>query len=433
VTFLAPWALGIAAAVSAMVVALHILASSNPRVTLLPTARFIPDHAALATSRAFRLTDPLLLLLRVAVVMLAGLAFARPVLAGARRPVGRVVIVDQSRAVRSRAEAADSAARLLGRGDVLVAFDSAARIVHGASADSLRRGAASHAAGSLSAALAAGARSAASLRGDADSVELVLVSPLAAEEWDAATSAIRATWRGRVRVVRIAPAAGAAGARGRVEVLRASAADPVRAATALLGGAAGVARIDRGAPGSADSGWARGDARTLVRWPAVLDASGWKTRARADSAGALVAGEGDGAVVVVAPFVRTAEPPGGRVIARWVDGAPAATERVAEAGCVRDVAVALPAAGDLALRESVRRMVATLTAPCGGLASGTPLGDSAVRELRGSGALVASRAIAGRAIAGRAVPAGGLTTWLLAAALVLLLAEPMFRRSRVAA
>jgi hypothetical protein len=81
----------------------------------------------------------------------------------------------------------------------------------------------------------------------------------------------------------------------------------------------------------------------------------------------------------------------------------------------------------------VRRMVATLTAPCGGLASGTPLGDSAVRELRGSGALVASRAIASRAIAGRAVPAGGLTTWLLAAALVLLLAEPMFRRSRVAA
>ena len=65
-------------AVSAAVIALHILASKNPRVTPLPTARFIPDVPLRATARAMRLSDVLLLLLRVAAVMLVGLAFARP-------------------------------------------------------------------------------------------------------------------------------------------------------------------------------------------------------------------------------------------------------------------------------------------------------------------------------------------------------------------
>ena len=77
-TFLAPWALWAAGAVSAAVIALHILASKNPRVTALPTTRFIPDVPLRATARALRLTDCLLLLLRVAVVMLAAVAFARP-------------------------------------------------------------------------------------------------------------------------------------------------------------------------------------------------------------------------------------------------------------------------------------------------------------------------------------------------------------------
>src|ERR1700712_5732003 len=106
-TFLAPWALWAAGAVSAAVIALHILASKNPRVTPLPTARFIPDVPLRATARAMRLSD-VLMLLRVAAVMLVGLAFARPERTEGRRVVGRVVLVDVSRALGSRTEAADS-------------------------------------------------------------------------------------------------------------------------------------------------------------------------------------------------------------------------------------------------------------------------------------------------------------------------------------
>src|SRR5665213_2696141 len=61
-TFLAPWALWAAGAVSAAVVALHILASKNPKVTALPTTRFIPDVPLRATARALRLSDVLLML-----------------------------------------------------------------------------------------------------------------------------------------------------------------------------------------------------------------------------------------------------------------------------------------------------------------------------------------------------------------------------------
>jgi hypothetical protein len=429
-TFLAPWALWVAGAVSAMIVALHILASRNPRVTPLPTTRFIPDVALRATSRALRLTDMMLLLLRVAIVVLAGLAFARPVPTGTRRAVGRVVMVDRGRAVRSSAESADSVVRLLARGDVLIAFDSAARQLRGASADSLRAGHPSGVTSSLSAALAAGMRAASALRGDADSVELVIVSPFALDEWDAATPAIRAAWPGRVRLVRVAGAGGDSVSPARMEVIGATLNDPVRAVSALLDGStqrtAATIRIDRGAPASADTAWARDGSRALVRWPASLDSSGWSRRARADATGAVVAGEGEGQAVVVSPFRRTIDPPSGRVVARWVDGAPAATERTMGSGCVRDVAIALPAVGDLALRESAGRLVAALAAPCGGIASATLASDIALSMLRGGAPLVASRALAMRT-----APPGRLATLLLIAALALLLLEPLLRRPRV--
>jgi len=138
VTFLAPWALWVAAGVSAVVIGLHVLASRNPRVTPLPTARFVPDVPLRATARALRLSDVALLLLRVAAVMLVGLAFARPELTRARRAIGRVVLVDVSRSVASPGEAVDSAARLLARGDVLISFDSSAHPVRDGGADSLR-------------------------------------------------------------------------------------------------------------------------------------------------------------------------------------------------------------------------------------------------------------------------------------------------------
>ncbi len=439
-TFLAPWALWAAGAVSAAVIALHILASRNPRVTPLPTARFIPDVPLRATARAMRLSDVMLMLARVAVVMLVGVAFARPELARGRRSVGRVVMVDASRALASRSEAADSAARLIARGDVVIAFDSIAHAIRDGSTDVLRATLADSSPrsphGSLSTAFAAAMRAASALRADADSVELVLVSPLSAEEWDAATGPIRAAWPGRVRLVRVAAATSSAAPAARIEVTNASLDDPVRAAASLRGAASAgapatgpfVARIDRGSPITSDTAWARDPAHTLVRWPAELDISGWRARARIDTTGALLAGEGATAAVVVSPFARRVDPAPGRVIARWADGAVAATERALGAGCVRDVAIPLPRAGDLALRESTRRLVAQLASPCGGAARYTPASDSALAQLRGSGPLVATRALERRT-----VPRGHLATWLLSAAFVLLLLEPLLRRQRVSA
>ena len=434
-TFLAPWALWAAGAVSAAVIALHILASKNPRVTPLPTARFIPDLPLRATARALRLSDVVLMVLRVAVVMLAGLAFARPVLTGARRAVGRVVMVDRSGNDGEYTRAADSAARYYANGDVLIAFDSAAHRLRGD--DALRALAVTTSSppprGSLSAALAAGMRAASQLRGDADSVELVVISPFAWDESDAATRAIRATWPGRLRLVRVA-STDAGSAPVSIDVRNATLDDPVRAAVELLPRADTLnrrtrfARIDRGAPGTGDTSWAK-TGGAFVRWPASIDSSGWAARARTDTAGAVIASDGERNAVVVSTFVRTVSPEAGRVIARWADGAPAATERMLGAGCVRAVTIPLPRAGDLALRESTRRLVAALAAPCGG-ERGTPgyASDSALAQLRGSGSLVATRALEMRTAS-----SARLATWLLAAALALLLLEPLLRRQRAAA
>ena len=434
-TFLAPWALWVAGAVSAAVVALHLLASATPRTMLLPTTRFIPDRVASATARTIRLSDLPLMFLRVAVVMLAGLAFARPVLAGSRRPVGRVVMVDRSRAV-NRGEAFDSAARYYRNGDRLFTFDSATYESTGDDAI-LRVGGERLSSvtprGSLSAALASAMRAAGALRGDADSVELVLVSPVVAEELDAATSAIRAAWPGRLRVVRLTVPPDAKREQSHHELLRASLDDPLRASlafasrTAAGSSASDSNRIDRGNPASADTMWAQ-HGLTLVRWPASLDSSGYPRRPRADTAGAVMAERVDGSIVVVAPFLREVNPPPGRVVARWGDGEPAATEHRVLDGCVRDVAIPLPRAGDLVLRESARRLVVALSRPCEPDVDFTPASDSALAALRGSGPLVATRTLAART-----APPGALTAILLLAALALLLAEPLLRRPRGAA
>jgi hypothetical protein len=54
------------------------------------------------------------------------------------------------------------------------------------------------------------------------------------------------------------------------------------------------------------------------------------------------------------------------VIARWVDGQPAATEIISGEGCIRSVAIPVDPVGDVALRESFRGFVRELLEPCGG-------------------------------------------------------------------
>jgi len=412
VSFLAPWFLAGAALAAAGVVALHFLAFQRPRPAVLPTARFLPDRPARAASPARRPRDLLLLALRVLLVLLVGAAFARPVPAPRRRPVARVVALDQSRAVADVAAARDSARGLLAEGDVLVAFDSAARVVDGAATDSLRPAAAR---GSLSAALVAALRTAPALRERADSVELVLVSPLAAEEVDAATASLRALWRGRARLVRVGGVADTAPP-ARALAVRAPAADPVLAAAALARPLADTARVRvvRGAPVAADSVWARAGG-ALVHWPAAGERPAW-SRARVDTSGAVVTGSGS----VVAAFERRWAPPAGRAVAWWADGEPAATETPLGGGCVRHVAVVVPEVGDVALAPSFRRLLDAVAGRCGGERDLRPLAD--VRWLGGAGPLYAPPAPEVASAGAR------LARWLFLAALAVALAELALRR-----
>jgi hypothetical protein len=122
--------------------------------------------------------------------------------------------------------------------------------------------------------------------------------------------------------------------------------------------------------------------------------------------------------VVIGTFVRTHAPPYGRVVVRWLDGEPAATETPLGAGCIRAVAIPVDAVGDVALRDSFHGVVKTLLTPCGGARDLAPA-DLAVL-LPGDGTSRAAN-----------VAAAGterFAVWLALAALAVLLVEQFLRR-----
>ncbi|HEX7025161.1 MAG TPA: BatA domain-containing protein, partial [Gemmatimonadales bacterium] len=212
-TLLNPAWLIAAGAAALGVMLLHLIVTREPDVAELPTARFAPDQVIEARTRRLTPRDLPLMLLRVAIVLTAGLALAHPVLRPPRRALGRVVVVDRSRAVADPREAAGSAASLLRAGDLLLLFDSVAGAPLEDGPDSLAGLVTSSAAGRLSPALIAALRAASTLSDRVDSIGLVLVSPLVAEEFDAATDSIRRLWPGGIRVIRIAAARDSTGSR----------------------------------------------------------------------------------------------------------------------------------------------------------------------------------------------------------------------------
>src|SRR5207249_8445741 len=124
------------------------------------------------------------------------------------------------------------------------------------------------------------------------------VSPLTTREVDAATRAIRATWGGRARVVRVPSAEPAsAPASVRVEWHRGGAAatdDALAAAVALGSGAWGPSAgrstktlVVRDGPTPADLAWEHDSAGVLVDWPADGAPRAWGHRAQIDTAGAV--------------------------------------------------------------------------------------------------------------------------------------------------
>ena len=448
-TLLAPLFFYAALGVAAATVALHFIVTRQPTSSALPTVRFVPQGTVRVVTFS-RPRDLLLLFLRVLLILLVGLAFARPILVPERRPVARIVLADISRRVADTEEVRDSALALLGPGDVLVPFDTEARVIRHGSVDSLTHLERSAREGRLSAALVAALRAAPELRDQADSIEIAIISPLRAEQVDAATAEIRALWPGRIRLVSVSATTDTLQVSSGITIRADSDDDGVALAARLAGltGARDAAagdvqvRIVRGAVTAEDSAWVSAGRRTLVRWPAEGAPQGWRERARPDTAGAVVVG----AAALVYPLERrwelggevdltagdasadAAGRSGGqaeyRVAARWVDGEPAAIERQVGAGCIRDVAIPVPDRGDLAFRPAFAQLVRTLALPCEVTVGSTALDATALETLAGSGPLAPSDALPAPEVV-----ASPLVPWLLALAILLALAELLVRRS----
>lgn len=376
-SFLAPGFLIAAAGAALAVIALHFIVTRRPRSIVFPTARFVPDLPVAARSRSLQLSDLLLLAVRVLAILLAGAALARPVFPPKRERVVRVIAADVSGSVASIAETRDSVRALFRSGDALVLFDTAARLA--GSPDSIGTGARVAASGSLSAGLVAALRAGSGVRDGADSVELVVVSPATVTERDRATRAIRAQWPGRGRFVHVSAAAAAPdtnSVRGKqIDFLSAS-----RPRFAIA-------------------------------------------RNRIDTVGAVVANGN----VVIAPFERrwrfvSDSLAHSRVIARWIDGEPAAIERDSAATCTRSVAIPIDSTGDMLVRPSFVRFRAALSESCGYHASAT---DAEAASMLASTGNLASTA--------QFPPSmdvdSPLARWLAAIALLLAIGEMVLRRA----
>jgi hypothetical protein len=459
-TFLAPWAFAIGALAAAGVVVLHLVARQRPAAYLLPTTRFIPDQRTLVSRVATRPRDLLLLMLRVLLLLCAGAAFARPVLAPTRGTTAHVILLDRSRAVADVSDAVARARKSVTDGApvTVIAFDSVPTVLASPAWDSLAGAARTESPGSLSAALIAARRAGATVATDVDSVQLHIVSPLALSEIDSATARIRAMWPGAIRVERVATRSDLTTPWRLERTL--SAADPlgpamlssplssrtrsvsgyslsnangqpqcmdggsrqslrdcgmtaacVRGRSRDCGTTAGVTtRLVRGALSAADSAFARSGS-TVVRWDT--------------SATPRVAAEGlaVGDDVIVAALGRVAISRTGRVAARWADGQRAASEIQLGSGCIREVGVMLPAAGDIPLHPPFQRIARGLLAPCGLVVAETAADSATVARLVGTTGN-AARADALRSGTDRPSP---LARWLLALALLLAIGELIVR------
>jgi hypothetical protein len=355
-------------------------------------------------------------MIRIAALAAIGVAVAGPMFASRGR-VSRIFMVDRSRAVANMDEARDSVRRLASPADLLVEFDSAATRSSSMSAlDTMR---VSLARGSLSAAMTGATRAGVLAAANADSIELVLVSPLAREEFDDATPRIRLVWPGRIRVVQIRGATFASPSTD-VDV-------GTNSQDAIVAGLSLGRRTSRDSPirlirdrmSAADSAWARDAGHIVLHWPAADSTAPWPRRRTIDAIGGVVASN---AVLVgrfPRPWVMT-----GSAIARWSDGEPAAVEHETGGGCIRDVGIVIDDASDLTLSAAFRRFADALLAPCGGTRDLTVL-DSATRiTLAGTGPLAA-----GVALQDRSTESSRWSPWLFALAALLLTAELALRRS----
>jgi aerotolerance regulator-like protein len=432
-SFAAPLFAWVGGGLALGVVALHLLAWRRPPASPLPTARFAPDAPVRTVSRAMRPVDLGLLAVRVLVIVLVSTALAGPRFASRVQGLGRVIVVDRSHGPEAWTPIVRAARSMYRSGDALVLFDSTARDIRNPTVDSIVASSPMTKSAGLSAALVVGIRAANALQRVRDSVEIVVVSPFASDALDAATASIRRVWPGPVHTMRAGRPPNDT-ARPRPPDIRAGSSDPVSAALALAGAAPpGAVRVVRDSTTAADSAWARQGGAVVV-WPTGAAHPGWHVRATADTAFGVTAisiGSGSSgspahSATVVAPFVRRVEAPPGRVVARWDDGEPAATEIPLGAGCVRSVVVRVPSTGDLALTPAFRRFAAQIAGSCMGSHGWIAASDSVVSTvLTATGARAAAQTLS---MVDTTRADSTIAVWLLGAAMVAALAELLVRR-----
>lgn len=407
ITFALPWVLAVAAVSAMAVAALHWLSVRRPPERVLPTARFLPDQDVRAVSRTTRPSDILLLLLRILLMLLAGVAIAGPSWRPTARHTGTIVVVDDgitpdTSAIRQLVMGTDAAADRM----IIVFADSAARL-GSTSSESFGVDAGGRWAGEGvgTPMFPLAMRAAVSMvRRDVtvDSLDLHVMTrdglgdSTTFESW-------RAAWNGRVTIhaapVRTAP---------RAIVLLDSAGQRIDAQTvatcAAAAGAPGTddvvttslawhaARVNRANATRVDTiqlvrrDTASASAPTQIVWPGSGVPSGWKVREAADTAWS-VAADGD---VIDGPWVIHSHPDattGGRAMAWFSNGAVAATETRTNGACVRHVALVTNNGSDVLLSPAANTFFDRLLASC----------DSA--------AAVASTALTERSVYGRALAA----------------------------
>jgi hypothetical protein len=135
-----------------------------------------------------------------------------------------------------------------------------------------------------------------------------------------------------------------------------------------------------------------------------------------------------GDAVVVSTFERQwSFPPdslrGAEVIARWVDGEPAAVEKPDGDGCVRSVAIPVTPVGDFVIRHDFVRFVASLSSPCVRITSSIPADPADVAKLEEKGDLAPRSAFQPLDDAH-----SDLAPWLFALAIAAAIAELVIRR-----
>ena len=113
---------------------------------------------------------------------------------------------------------------------------------------------------------------------------------------------------------------------------------------------------------------------------------------------------------------------GGEVIARWIDGEPAAVEWPTNSGCLRSVAVPVSPAGDLVIRTEFVRFVQAMTGRCAARKS-NPMPAHAMASLTGTGGKVSRDAFKPRGDIHST-----LAPWLFALAIAAAIAELFVRR-----